>query len=55
MSLAVGRYFTEEEMNNKVKVAVLGSSLATELFGDTPPSGSPLLSEHPPDSHRRLQ
>jgi len=39
MSLASGRYFTTEEMNQKVKVAVLGSSLATELFGDTPPVG----------------
>ncbi len=39
MSLASGRYFTTEEMDQKLKVAVLGSSLATELFGDTPPVG----------------
>jgi putative ABC transport system permease protein len=39
MTLATGRYFTTQEMDNRMKVAVLGSSLATELFGDTSPVG----------------
>lgn len=34
MTLAQGRYFTQEEIDRKQKVAVLGSTLAEELFGD---------------------
>jgi putative ABC transport system permease protein len=39
MSIANGRYFTPAEVERKQKVAVLGASLAEELFGDTPPVG----------------
>jgi putative ABC transport system permease protein len=39
MKLASGRYFTQEEVDIKQKVTVLGNSLATELFGDSPPVG----------------
>jgi putative ABC transport system permease protein len=39
MTLANGRYFTDTELDRKVKVAVLGSSLAEELFGDEVPIG----------------
>jgi putative ABC transport system permease protein len=35
MSLASGRYFNQTEVDRKQKVAVLGSKLADELFGDT--------------------
>jgi putative ABC transport system permease protein len=34
MTLAQGRYFTQEEIDRKQKVAVLGATLAEELFGD---------------------
>jgi len=39
MTIANGRYFTQEEVDRNQKVAVLGSSLAEELFGDAPPVG----------------
>jgi putative ABC transport system permease protein len=39
MQLASGRYFTEKEVDRKEKVAVLGASLAKELFGDQPAVG----------------
>ncbi|MBN1149531.1 MAG: ABC transporter permease [Anaerolineales bacterium] len=39
MTLATGRYFTEAEVERKQKVAVLGASLAEELFGDQPAVG----------------
>ena len=39
MSLATGRYFNETDLGRKQKVAVLGSNLAEELFGDSPPVG----------------
>lgn len=39
MTVAQGRYFNDTDVNRKQKVAVLGSSLATELFGDTNPIG----------------
>ena len=39
MEMAEGRYFNETDVNRKQKVAVLGSSLAAELFGDTNPIG----------------
>ena len=39
MEVAQGRYFNETDVNRKQKVAVLGSTLATELFGDTNPIG----------------
>ena len=34
-----GRYFTEQEVDRTQKVAVLGSSLAQELFGEATPIG----------------
>jgi putative ABC transport system permease protein len=34
-----GRYFTQTDLDRKQKVAVLGASLAQELFGETPPIG----------------
>ncbi len=39
MDVAVGRYFNEIEVERKQKVAVLGASLAEELFGTTDPIG----------------
>ena len=39
MEMAGGRYFNETDVTRKQKVAVLGSTLATELFGDANPIG----------------
>ncbi|MCF6277488.1 MAG: ABC transporter permease, partial [Anaerolineales bacterium] len=39
MNLAEGRYFNDLEVDRKQKIAVLGASLAEELFGDTDPIG----------------
>ena len=39
IELAEGRYFTQQEVDRTQKVAVLGSSLARELFGETLPIG----------------
>jgi putative ABC transport system permease protein len=39
INLADGRYFTQADLDRKLKGAVLGSALATELFGNTPPVG----------------
>ena len=35
MTIAEGRYFSEKELERNSKVAVLGSTIAGELFGDT--------------------
>jgi len=39
MQVDQGRYFKQEEVDQKQKVAVLGYSLAQELFGDVDPIG----------------
>ncbi len=39
MSIATGRYFNQTDLDRSQKVAVLGASLAEELFGDSPPVG----------------
>jgi putative ABC transport system permease protein len=39
MTIAQGRYFNQKEVDRKLKVAVLGSSLAEELFGTADPVG----------------
>lgn len=39
MAVANGRYFNQTELDRKQKVAVLGASLATELFGSATPVG----------------
>ena len=39
MEIATGRYFNQTEIDRKAKVVVLGSSLAEELFGDSPAVG----------------
>ncbi len=39
MNIATGRYFNEADVERKQKVAVLGASLAEELFGEAPPVG----------------
>ena len=39
MEVAQGRYFNDTDVDRKQKVVVLGSSLATELFGDANPIG----------------
>ncbi|HEY52343.1 MAG TPA: FtsX-like permease family protein [Caldilineae bacterium] len=39
VDIAQGRFFNETEVDRKAKVAVLGSNLATELFGDSDPIG----------------
>jgi putative ABC transport system permease protein len=43
MTIATGRYFTQAEVDRNQKVAVLGSSLAEELFGDAPPVGQTVM------------
>jgi putative ABC transport system permease protein len=39
MDVADGRYFNDTDVSRKQKVAVLGSTLATELFGSANPIG----------------
>jgi len=39
LTIAQGRYFNEQDVSRKQKVAVLGYTLAQELFGDTSPVG----------------
>ncbi len=39
MKMATGNYFTTTDQNQKTKVAVLGSGLASQLFGSTDPVG----------------
>jgi len=39
MELNSGRYFTQDEIDRSTSIAVLGSSLAEELFGDKDPYG----------------
>jgi putative ABC transport system permease protein len=39
MSVASGRYFNDTDVSRKQKVAVLGATLATELFGNASPIG----------------
>ncbi len=39
MDIAEGRYFNDTEIERKSKVAILGSSTAEELFGDSSPIG----------------
>jgi putative ABC transport system permease protein len=43
LTVANGRFFTEEDVTNKKKVVVLGSKLAEELFGTTDPTGQSIL------------
>ena len=39
MEIASGRYFTNEDADRTKKVAILGSTIAEELFGETSPLG----------------
>lgn len=39
MNIAAGRYFSDQDVERKSKVAVLGFSLAEELFGESDPIG----------------
>jgi len=39
MTIADGRYFTDQDVERKSKVAVLGSSVAAEFFGESDPIG----------------
>ena len=39
MEIASGRYFSQDEIDRTTSMAVLGSSLAEELFGDRVPYG----------------
>ncbi len=39
----VGRFFTEEEVRSRARVAVLGQTVVRELFGDTSSVGEPIL------------
>ena len=43
LTVASGRFFTAEDVTNKKKVVVLGSTLATELFGTADPTGQTIL------------
>ena len=52
-----GRFFSEDEFNNRRKVCVLGLEVATELFGDQPPMGTEIklsLQGGKPDRFRIL-
>ncbi len=42
LSLADGRYFTSDDVDRSSKVAILGSSMAEDLFGDADPIGQTL-------------
>ncbi len=39
VDISEGRYFNQNEVDRKLKVAVLGYNIATELFGETDPIG----------------
>lgn len=39
MEIDLGRYFNQQEVDRTQKIAILGSSLAQELFGDADPIG----------------
>jgi putative ABC transport system permease protein len=39
LTVASGRFFTQKDLDNKAKVAVLGYSLAKDLFGEANPVG----------------
>ncbi len=39
ITIAQGRFFTDKDVERKAKVAVLGATLATELFGEGDPIG----------------
>jgi putative ABC transport system permease protein len=43
MQVASGRFFSATDVDRATKVAVIGSSLATSLFGDTNPVGQDVL------------
>jgi putative ABC transport system permease protein len=43
VSVSDGRFFNETELNQKTKVVILGSSVATDLFGDAEPVGQNIL------------
>lgn len=43
LTVANGHFFTAEDVTNKKKVVVLGSTLATELFGTADPTGQTIL------------
>jgi putative ABC transport system permease protein len=43
IDIAQGRYLTEQDIERSAKIAVLGSSLATELFGDENPIGQTVM------------
>jgi putative ABC transport system permease protein len=43
ITVAKGRFFTDEDVTNKKKVVILGSKLAEELFGTTDPTGQSIL------------
>jgi putative ABC transport system permease protein len=43
LTVSSGRFFTAEDVTNNEKVGLLGSTLATELFGKTEPTGQTLL------------
>jgi putative ABC transport system permease protein len=46
LTVASGRFYTDEDVANKKKVIVLGSDLAEELFGTTNPVGESILVEY---------
>ena len=43
MEIALGRYFTDKEVDEETKVAVLGASLAESLFGEADPIGQTVI------------
>jgi len=39
MTIAAGHYFTDQDVERKSKIAILGSSIAAELYGESDPIG----------------
>jgi len=46
LAVGTGRFFTEQDNDRAQKVAVLGSDIATELFGSTDPIGQSITVEN---------
>jgi putative ABC transport system permease protein len=46
VSVGSGRWFTEDEQTRTVKVVILGSDIATELFGSTDPIGETIVADN---------
>jgi putative ABC transport system permease protein len=48
LEIAEGRFFTQEELDHKDKIVILGSSIAKQLFGDASPVGQVVMAGNTP-------